>query len=132
MRYVPDYFRTQEMCERAVEKGSWSLVHVSDQYKTQEMCNKAVKKYPWLLEYVPNNFKKPKMKAVKKNPHRLSKKRRTQKASIKEELMPIAWLPSRWWDWCVPEDEKDRKIVGINTGFLCLMTRYKKIFDHKI
>ena len=20
--------------------------------------------------------------------------------------MPIAWHPSRWWDWCVPEDEK--------------------------
>ena len=34
------------------------------------------------------------------------KKWKTQKASIKEELMPIAWHPSRWWDWCVPEDEK--------------------------
>ena len=20
--------------------------------------------------------------------------------------MPIAWHPSRWWDWCVTEDEK--------------------------
>ena len=20
--------------------------------------------------------------------------------------MPTAWHPSRWWDWCVPEDEK--------------------------
>ena len=20
--------------------------------------------------------------------------------------MPIAWHPSRWWDWCVPKDEK--------------------------
>ena len=27
-------------------------------------------------------------------------------AKIKEELMPIAWHPLRWWDWCVPEDEK--------------------------
>ena len=34
------------------------------------------------------------------------KKRKAQKASIKEELVPIAWHPSRWWDWCVPEDEK--------------------------
>ena len=25
---------------------------------------------------------------------------------IKEELIPIAWHPSRWWDWCVPEHEK--------------------------
>ena len=34
------------------------------------------------------------------------KKRKAQKASIKEDLMPIAWHPLRWWDWCVPEDEK--------------------------
>ena len=20
--------------------------------------------------------------------------------------MPIAWHPSRWWDWCVPKGEK--------------------------
>ena len=20
--------------------------------------------------------------------------------------MLIAWHPSRWWDWCIPEDEK--------------------------
>ena len=20
--------------------------------------------------------------------------------------MPVAWHPSRWWDWCVSEDEK--------------------------
>ena len=23
-----------------------------------------------------------------------------------DELMPVAWHPDRWWDWCVPEDEK--------------------------
>ena len=34
------------------------------------------------------------------------KKRKAQKASIKEGLMPITWNPSRWWNWCVPEDEK--------------------------
>ena len=20
--------------------------------------------------------------------------------------MPVAWHPTRWWDWCMPEDEK--------------------------
>ena len=25
-------------------------------------------------------------------------KRKAQKAKIKDELMPIAWHPSRWWD----------------------------------
>ena len=36
-------------------------------------------------------------------------KRKTQKAKIKEALLPIAWHPSRWWDWPVPEDEKKTK-----------------------
>ena len=33
-------------------------------------------------------------------------KREAQKAQIKKELMPIARHPSRWWEWCVPNDEK--------------------------
>ena len=37
------------------------------------------------------------------------KKRKAQKASIKEELLPIAWHPSRYWDWCVPETRKRRQ-----------------------
>ena len=34
------------------------------------------------------------------------KKQNAQKASIKEGLLPIAWHPSRYWDWCLSEDEK--------------------------
>ena len=30
------------------------------------------------------------------------------KAKSKEELLPIAWHPSRHWDWCMSEDEKRR------------------------
>ena len=33
-------------------------------------------------------------------------KHKVQKAQIKKELMPVAWHQSRWWDWCVPQDEK--------------------------
>ena len=33
-------------------------------------------------------------------------KRKSQKVKIKKKLIPIAWHPSRWWNWCVPEDEK--------------------------
>ena len=25
---------------------------------------------------------------------------------LNEELLPIAWHASRYWDWCVPEDDK--------------------------
>ena len=34
------------------------------------------------------------------------KKRKAQKASMKEELLPITWLPNWYWDWCMPGDEK--------------------------
>ena len=23
--------------------------------------------------------------------------------------MPVAWHPSRWWDWCMTEDEKKER-----------------------
>ena len=32
--------------------------------------------------------------------------RKVQKASIKEELLFIAWDPSRYWDWCISKAEK--------------------------
>ena len=28
-------------------------------------------------------------------------KLKAQKASIKKELLPIAWHPSRYWNWCM-------------------------------
>ena len=34
------------------------------------------------------------------------KKRNAQKASLKEELLPIAWHPDPVMDWCMAEDEK--------------------------
>ena len=34
------------------------------------------------------------------------KKRKDQKASIKEELMPVAWHPDRVMNWCMSGDEK--------------------------
>ena len=45
--YVPDNLKTREMCEKAVEKGLWSLKDVPDNLKTREMCEKAVKKEAW-------------------------------------------------------------------------------------
>ena len=45
-------------------------------------------------------------------------KRKAQKASIKKVLLPIAWHPSRYWDWCMSEHEKKgyRKNVVIKYG----------------
>ena len=33
-------------------------------------------------------------------------KRKAQKTKIKKEIMLVARHPDRWWNWCVPEDEK--------------------------
>ena len=31
----------------------------------------------------------------------------TFKKKIREELMPVAWYPKRWWNFCMSEDEKN-------------------------
>ena len=53
---VPDRFKTQEMCIKAVGTGSWQLCHVPDLLKAQGMCDKAVKKCPFHWEYVSDLF----------------------------------------------------------------------------
>ena len=51
-------------------------------------------------------------------------KRKSCKKDISKELMPVAWHPTKWWDWCMPEDDKNEikpffidksycKVVGI-------------------
>ena len=29
--------------------------------------------------------------------------------NIGEELIPVAWHPRRWWDWCLPEEKEKKK-----------------------
>ena len=43
---LSDNFKTQEMCNKAVEKDPCLLGEVPDHFKPQEMCNKAVEKDP--------------------------------------------------------------------------------------
>ena len=58
------------------------------------------------------------------------KKHKTQKAQIKEELMPIAWHSSRYCDWCMSADKRNKKIVGINTDLFVSGDRIQKIDPH--
>ena len=112
--WVPAQFVTQEMCNKAMEKRPWALVWVPDQYKTQKMCNEVLRSDPEMLEHVPDWFV-----TLQEMWHEdfddhdelitwrdAYIKRKTQKAKIKEELMPVAWHPDRWCNWCVPEHEK--------------------------
>ena len=49
LEYVPDQYKTQEMCDKVVKENPWMLEHVPDQFVTQKMCNEAVKKSPCAL-----------------------------------------------------------------------------------
>ena len=79
------------------------LPFLPDRIKTREMCEKAVKKYLWLLKYVTDWFvAHQQIKIWHDNDDYCNddeliewydgyKVRKAQKASIKEELLPIAW-----------------------------------------
>ena len=87
------------------------------------MCNEVVQEGSYLVEYVPdwlvlegqlkilddykgfyNNYSYDRLNKW----HDGYQKRKSQKARIKEELLPIAWHPDRVMDWCMSEDEKRR------------------------
>ena len=113
--YVPDQFKTQEMCDKAVVKDPDLLECVLDQFKTQKMCDKAVEKNPRFFEYVPDYFNSDKLccKVIDKNVNKKVlnsineyRKRNAQKHQIRYELLPVAWHPSRFYDWCCDNDEK--------------------------
>ena len=99
------------MCERAVENESYNLKFVPDYFKTQEMCEKAVRDDPYSLQHVPDWFVTRESVTMCYDNIEYQdgddednffkwydgyKKRKIQKASIKEKLAPIAWHPSRW------------------------------------
>ena len=53
LRYVPDQYNAQEICDKAIVEDSWSLVHV----KTQDICKKVVEKDSYTLRHVPGHLK---------------------------------------------------------------------------
>ena len=120
LAFVPDYLKTQEMCDKAVETEPFILWHIPDNLKMQRMCIRAVGAGLGLLEYVPDWLVAPGQIDLWHNDdywhdndklikwYEGYKKRKAQKAQIKKELLPIAWHPSRYWDWCMSEDEKRR------------------------
>ena len=42
VKSVRDHFKTQGICDRAVENGPYNLEYVPDHLKTQKMCERAV------------------------------------------------------------------------------------------
>ena len=115
---VSDQYITQEICNKALRRKPYVLDYDSGDLKTQELCDYTVQGDPsplvcfadWLVtqqqlkiwddcdDYCNDNGVIEWCEGYEK--------RKAQKAKIKKVLMRIAWHPSRWWDWYVPEDEK--------------------------
>ena len=73
--FIPDCFKTQDMCDKAVDEFPWCFRSVPDKFKTQKMCEKAFDEYPELdvresLDFIPDKFKTQEIcaKAVDKYP----------------------------------------------------------------
>ena len=106
------------MCNEAVEIDPWQLYDVPDYLKTQKICDDVAQRDSYSLQFFPGWFVTQEQLEMWHDEddycndlvliewYKRYEKRKAQKASIKKELMPIAWHPSRWWDWCVSEDEK--------------------------
>ena len=145
LKFVPDRFKMPEMSNEAVAQFPYALWYVPDYLKTQEMCDKAVKNDSSSLQFAPDWFVT--REGVDMwhddgnhwDDHNEDKffewydgykKRKAQKASIRKELTSIGLHPSRYWDWCMSEDEnKEREKLWASTkAFLYLMTGYKNFF----
>ena len=110
--------RPQKICNEALEIYPWGLKDVPYHFKMQEICDKAVEDDPFSLQYVPDWFVSQEQLDVWLDDdcwchddelsewYEAYKKRKTQKAKIKEGLLSIAWHPDHVMYWCMSEDEK--------------------------
>ena len=142
LAYVSDRFKTQKMFIKALKVDPWQLHDIPDQFKTQKICDKTVKDDLYSLQFVPDWFVTQQQLKIWHDDddycnddeliewYNGYQKRKAQKAQIKEELMPIAWHPSRWWGWCVliMKNKKSKNCRHKHETFLCLVTGYKNFF----
>ena len=87
-------FKTRKMCEDVVQRDSYSLQFVPDWFVTQEQLEIWTDDNDYCIDDELIGW------------YNRYKKRKGQKAKIKEELLPIAWYPYRAIDWCIPDEEK--------------------------
>ena len=57
IKYVPDQYNTQEICDKAVDKYAHALEFVPDCIKTQKMSNKAANTYFSTVQFVPESYR---------------------------------------------------------------------------
>ena len=57
IKFVPECFKTQEMCNKAVNRCFFVFNSIPDQQKTQKICDRVVSEDPFLKMYVPDQYK---------------------------------------------------------------------------
>ena len=84
------------MCIKALEVDPWQLHSVPDHFKTQDMCDKAVRDDSFSLQFAPDLFvTQGQLKIWHDDNYSVDewydgyKKRKAQKAAIKEELIKM-------------------------------------------
>ena len=136
---IPDDFKRQKMCIKAIEVDPSFFQLVPDHLKTQETYDRAVKDDSSPLQFVLDWFiTKERVDMwyddyydegdywVTDDEDKFFEwydgytKRNTQKAQIKKELIPIAWHSSRWWDRCRKKRKKRQKNCGDKYGLFCV------------
>ena len=122
LAFIPDCSKTQEMCNEAVHLRPYLLQYVPYRLRSREICGRAVRDDSSFLQFVPDWFVTRERVDIwyddyydDDNEDKFFewcegyKKRKVEKTKIKEELLPIAWHPSRYWDWCMSEYKKKKR-----------------------
>ena len=58
LKVIPDYLKTKKMCKNGVKKLPFVINYVPNQYKTQEICDKVILENDRTLKFVPDCNKK--------------------------------------------------------------------------
>jgi hypothetical protein len=69
LEFVPEEYRTREVCLAAIEEDSYSIQYIEN--PTEEMCLAAVKIHGWALSYIENQTEEICLEAIKQDPYAL-------------------------------------------------------------
>ena len=57
LKFVPDCYKNQAMCNKTDDNYAHALEFVSNSYKTQKMCNKSVNTSASEMQFAPECYK---------------------------------------------------------------------------
>ena len=61
IKFVPDCYKTQEICDKAVNRCFLPFIHIHDWYKTEEKCHSNISEDPFSIMSCPYKYKTQRM-----------------------------------------------------------------------